>query len=58
MKQKFSFTIVNVLSLVFILSGCSVIGDLMKTSFWAGAIFVIAIIAIIIFAIFRLGKRS
>ena len=59
MKQKFSAaTVMTLLSIVFFLSSCEVVGDLMKTSFWAGAIFVIAIIALIIFVVVRMGKKS
>ncbi len=57
MKQKFSLVMLFALSLS-VLSSCETIGGLMKGSFWAGAIFVIVIIALIIFVIARMGKKS
>jgi len=60
MKQRFSLvSIMTFLSVtILLLSSCQTIGGLMKTSFWAGAIFVIVIIALIIFVIARMGKKN
>ena len=59
MKQKFTFIqVFTVLLLSLGLSSCQAIGDIFKAGVWSGVLLVAAIIAIIIFIIVRLGKRS
>ena len=60
MKQYFSLpgAIIFLLMLVVTLTGCSAIGGIFKAGMWSGIIFVAIIIAIIIFIITRLGRKS
>ena len=39
------------------LSGCEVIGDIFKAGVWVGVLIVVAIIALIIFIISKVGKK-
>ena len=46
------------LLLIFCLSSCEAIGAIFKAGVWAGIIFVIVIIALIIFVVTKLGNRK
>lgn len=44
--------------LMFMFSGCEVIGDIFKTGFYSGIFLVVLIIGIVIFIIARLSKKK
>lgn len=51
---------VGILSMITLLSSCEVIGGIFKAGVWAGVLFVVVIIAIVIFVISKLfgGNKS
>ena len=50
----------GILSMVMLLTSCQAIGDIFKAGVWAGVLFVVVIIAIVIFVISKLfgGNKS
>jgi hypothetical protein len=54
MKSIISFSFILMMAM---LTSCEVIGDIFSAGFYAGIFVVVAIIAIIIWVIARLGKR-
>lgn len=50
----------GILSIVTLLSSCSVISGIFKAGVWAGVLFVVVVIAVIIFVISKLfgGNKS
>lgn len=52
---------VSLLLMVFIgllLTGCEVIGDIFGAGVYTGIFLVVVVIAVIIFAVFKLGRRK
>lgn len=46
------------ISIFIALSGCEVIGGIFKAGVWTGIIIIVAIVALIIFIISKLGKNK
>ena len=50
--------LLSFLCLMFIVTGCEVIGDIFSAGFYAGLIVVVLVVAIIIWIISRVGRRG
>jgi len=56
--KKQLFSIVLVLAMVTALPGCAVVGGIFKAGMGVGVFIVIAVIALIIFLLTRIGKNK
>jgi hypothetical protein len=54
-KQRILILIALMMPLAF--AGCELIGDILKVGFWAGAIFIILIVAIIMWIMKKMKGR-
>ncbi len=58
MKLKAFSKLAAIFFLLFAMSSCEVIGDIFKAGVWVGIVIVVAIIAVIIFIVSKLGGKN
>ena len=56
-KSNFSW-LLGILTLSLSLSSCEVIGGIFKAGVWSGILIVVLVVALIIFVIAKMGKKS